>query len=649
METRRDPWRLVPPRWLLLGVLAVVTAAFLPTLGFGFVYDDHWTLLGNGFLRSPGDVPLLLSSEATARHVPDAFRPASVLFEMLAYQLLGQSSIGHHALSVLLHVAVTFAVAAWLDSLGAPLRLRIASALVFGLLAIHAEAVAVVSYREDLLAALFGLLAMIAATRGLDAQGRPRAAWLAAAAMLAALAAGSKLSAAPIPLLWLLAHRLAPWRPRRGPAWLGFAALALGVALVLAQNWALLGGISPYEEASGRVYAHRVGWSPVWAASIQIHLAYLQQLVFPRGLSPEYVDSGARWSDAATLCGLGAFALILVAAIASVRRRPIAALAILGALLLALPTSNLAPMPNMRADRFMYLPSVPVAIGFAAILLAAGDTLARRSSALVAGLVPLLAFVIVQGAMAQGAAAVFRSDTRLWEIAIRLAPGSARAHAIHGELLVNRLRSGDDPDGEPLLLLRARTHCALALRLDPLSDLPHMCQARLHAAQREWTEAHAAFTRGLERTGVRRDRALVALASTALDLPDLPWPARVDRALTHLERATREYPYTAEVFAIDGRIRHRLGQPEAARSSYRRASNLHPERWDVVLAGLELELDLGHSSAAQDAWTEAEKRLRDADPTLKSSVGRKLGDARRLFAPGTFDPSSAPSSSVPLE
>jgi tetratricopeptide (TPR) repeat protein len=556
-----------------------------------------------------------------------------VAFEVLAYQVLGQSSIGHHALSVLLHVAVTAAVALWLESLGAPVRLRISAALVFGLLAIHAEAIAVVSYREDLLAALFGLLAMIAATRGVEAEGRRRASWLGAATLAAAFAAGAKLSAAPIPLLWLLAHRLAPWRQQRLP-WLGFAALSLGVALVLAHNVALLGDLSPYEEASGRVHAHRVGWLPVWAASIQIHLAYLQQLAFPRGLSPEYIDFGARFTDGATLCGAGAFALLLGTAIGSARgrRRPLVALAILGSLLLALPTSNLAPMPNMRADRFMYLPSVPASVGLAAILLAAGDALARRFTALLAGLVPLLAFAVVQGAMAQGAATVYRSDTRLWEIATRLAPGSARAHAVYGELLVNRLRARETPD-EPQLLLRARTHCALAVRLDPRADLPHLCAARLAAAQRDWSAAHAAFERGLERTGVRRDRALIALASTALDLPDLPYPERVDRAFAHLERATREYPFVGEVFAVDGRIRHRLGRPDQARSSYRRARKLHPERWDVVLAGLELELDLGHSSAAWRPWAREQLEHPAADPVTTDAFRRRLEDARRLFDP----------------
>jgi hypothetical protein len=101
--------------------------------------------------------------------------------------------------------------------------------------------------------------------------------------------------------------------------------------------------------------------------------------------------------------------------------------------------------------------------------------------------------------------------------------------------------------------------------------------------------------------------------------------------LAHLERATRESPSTAEVFAIDGRIRHRLGQPEAARSSYRRASNLHPERWDVVLAGLELELDLGHSSAAWQPWARQRLQHPDADPVAADAFRRRLEDASRLF------------------
>ena len=57
----------------------------------------------------------------------------------------------------------------------------------------------------------------------------------------------------------------------------------------------------------------------------------------------------------------------------------IVALAILGTFALMLPTSNLFGMPNMRADRFMYLPSVAIVIGLAEGCIVIGRSLASRS------------------------------------------------------------------------------------------------------------------------------------------------------------------------------------------------------------------------------------------------------------------------------
>ncbi|MCA9707804.1 MAG: DUF1592 domain-containing protein [Myxococcales bacterium] len=151
---------------LLLGVLLLAGLTFLPTLTFDLVYDDHWTILANGFLREPGDLPLLLGPQAHARHVPDAFRPTLVAFDMASYQLLGVEPWRHHATSVLLHVGVVALVAAWLRGLRAPPALWGGAAALFGVMAIHAEAVAVVSFHEDLLAAGLGLAA--AAAQGFE-------------------------------------------------------------------------------------------------------------------------------------------------------------------------------------------------------------------------------------------------------------------------------------------------------------------------------------------------------------------------------------------------------------------------------------------------------------------------------------------------
>ena len=201
------------PRVVLLALLLLIALVLLPQLGFGLVYDDGWTLVANGFLRVPGELGVLFSPEAVARNIPDAVRPGLVLFDMLSYQLVGLDPRAHHALSIALHLGVCATLAAWLRRLGAPLALWASTLALFGLLAIHAEAIAVVSFHEDLLAALLAVLAALTAS---TAVRRARAWPLALVAALLSLGAcAMKQSAATIAPLWLLAEGLAPWQARR--------------------------------------------------------------------------------------------------------------------------------------------------------------------------------------------------------------------------------------------------------------------------------------------------------------------------------------------------------------------------------------------------------------------------------------------------
>jgi tetratricopeptide (TPR) repeat protein len=617
------------PAVVLVALLLLVALVLLPQLGFGLVYDDGWTLVTNGFLRSPEDLGLLLTPEAVARNVPDAFRPGLVLFDALSYRLLGLDARWHHALSIALHLGVCAAAAAWLRRLGAPLALWAGTVAVFGLLAIHAEAIAVVSFREDLLAALLALLACDAASAAVR---RPRPAGLAALAGLALLAAcACKQSAAAAPLLWLLAEGLAPWQPRR--PWrrlaLGAGALLLGAAAMAAHTTWLFGHPSPYAPDDPRLYATRVGLSPVLAMSTQIHLGYLQQMLVPFGLSPEYVDAGAAWTDPATLLAAAALLGLLAAAAAAARRRPLLALAVLGAFALALPTSNLAAMPNMRADRFMYLPSLPVCLGLAALLLAAGRRLRRPALTFA----PLAAFAVVQGAVLAGASFTYRSNTQLWTVARQKAPGSARAQAVAGELLLGALAGAPSRERRELLLARAEAHCISAERLDPVYELPQLCFARLASARQDWPEAHRRFAAALAVSRDRNARILAGLAQVSLDLPDLEEDDRRRRSLQALERGLSEYPYSPELHDVAGQIFHRLGDPVAASRHYQRALKLAPERGEPLLGLTALCLDLGLPVLARHLVAAHTPSWLAADPVDRTALIARHRDALRLYAP----------------
>lgn len=635
------PWPIAPGL-ALAGVLAVVALVFAQTLGFRFVYDDGWTLVSNGFLRVP-DLGVLLGPKAVARNVPDAFRPVQVLSDIVLYREFGLNAPLFHAVSLGLHLTVCLLVERWLRGLGAPILLRLATVALFGVSAVHAESVAVVSFREDLLAAALGLSALLAADRIVQAHTLAgRAAWGGGAASLMLLACGAKMSAAPLPVLWWLGRGLSPWReptPLRQRIPGGFA-LALGVAIAIAHRLWLHGGLDPGAAGDPAVLAYRVGLGPVLAQSLQIHLTYLQQMVVPWGLSPEVVDRGASFSDLPTvLAGAGLAGLLaLGVAGAARRRRPLVALAILGAFALALPTSNLFPLRNMAAARYLYLSSVPVYLGLAAVCLHSGLALARwdRRASPVLRFVPIAALVVIHGAMALTTARTYRAEGPLWASALARAPGSSRAHAVTGLLELSRLRRAHRVT-DPGLLPRIRGRCQNAIRLDPQDPLAHLCRARLAAFERRWDDAYREFGRALALRGVPPDRLEAGLAQVGLDLGRRPLangsgttdPVR--EATMRIARALREYPYSADLHAVAAQIHHRLGNPARAKALYQRARILRPERWELAAWGLELAMDLGDTPAAEVAWRRDEPLLRAAESPIRRALATRFSDANRLF------------------
>lgn len=624
------------PRFAHLGVLALILVVHLPLLGFGLVYDDGWTLRSNGFLR-PGvfELGLLASPEAMARHVPDAFRPTLVVFDMLSYRALDLDPMAHHALSIALHLGVCALLLRLLARLGAARPLQLAAVALFGVMAIHAEVVAVVSFREDLLAAALGLAALLAGLRACSSERwTGTLAWAGAGAGLLALACGAKLSAAPLPALLVLLAWLQPTPAcavlRERPARLALVlfALALGIALALAQNVLVAGPEGPYGDANPRIYATRVGLAPVLAASAQIHVAYLAQLVVPLGLSPEYVDFAATWTDPRTLASLLVLIALTGAALQLRRRVPLLALAWLGWLALALPTSNLLGMPNMRADRFMYLPSLTIALLLAAAALALGRRLARTPGDPVLVL-PLALLIFVQGSFGVAAARVYVSNTTLWRAAVKRAPESARAQSMLG---LDRLLAGRRPDRaiDPEVAGLVREQCEHARELDPLDELPHLCLAELALAEQDWQTAHDHFVAASELAFDRKDRPLAAAAQLALELPGDEGPARARELLS---RGLSAYPYSADLVGAAARIEHRLGNPEQALLLYRRARTLRPDRWETAAWGVELALDLGETAAAHHTWWVEQDLLAGADAGTRDTLRRRLADARRPAIP----------------
>jgi hypothetical protein len=438
LRTQRDA--------LLVALGGVI--AFLPVLGFGFVYDDGWTIVDNRWLERPlGELlGLLASGDALAQGIPDATRPVMVLGMAIDRKLFGLSPAGFHLHSLLVYGACSGLAALLAFVLTRRRSVALFAGVFFALAPLHAEPVASINYREDLyaslgvLGALVGLLgggyAVRRAKRGRKRAGRaaasgylrsdPDSAWQAVVIGAAfAFALFAKESAVVLLPLLALVFWLAPFTRRvfreRVRA---LAALAAGLLLWASFRVPLLlrGDDIPLAPARG---AAQMLWR-----TARFEVQAVRHALFPWSWSPDPF----RQADASALWGLGLM-LIVVAVVLLARRRWLrgAALGIALALVAPLASSPLARPINEYADRYFVLAVLGGGLFWGTL---AVQLLRKLRSRTPAGSVFAIAcryqhalFVVCLPLMLPTlrATAIWRDERSLWTAALERNPASARA------------------------------------------------------------------------------------------------------------------------------------------------------------------------------------------------------------------------------
>jgi len=474
---------------LLVAGLAVV--AFSPALTFGWVYDDAWTIVENEWLgRSlPELFGLLASGEALAKHVPDATRPAMVLSLWLDRRLFGLSPVGHHLTSLAIYGATAFLATRLAFRLSGRTAVAAVAGAFFALAPLHAEPVAAVNYREDLLSAFGVLLAwLFVVDRGRD-DGPARALGAGAGLALALFAKESSVVFVPlVAATVLLVPRLGPVVLRRKRT-----LLALGVAFAI---WALW-RVPLFMQGDDIPVAPARGAFQMLLRSARYEVQAVRHGVLPFSWSPDYF----RQPDA------GAGALVTLAVIVwgiwilkSARGTATPALAGAVALLAPLGSSPLVGPSNEFADRYFLLGVLGGGLlwgFFVDRLVTTRGFRVPRASALVV--------CLPMAVPAWFATRIWRDERSLWTAAVERSPGSPRAHA--GLSRVERA-SGD--------LRAAERAVDRALTLDPRYAPALMVRIynELHEGKVDDARRHLAELPGLgagDARGLKRARRCASL------------------------------------------------------------------------------------------------------------------------------------------
>jgi protein O-mannosyl-transferase len=370
---------------LALGAaLALLTlAAWLPALGNGFVnLDDPYYVTAQPHVL-PGITRAGLAWAATAK-VASNWHPLTMLSHMLDCQLFGLDPAGHHATSLLLHLANVLLLFEVLRRMTGAAGRSAAVAALFAVHPTHVESVAWVAERKDVLSALFWILAMGAWARYAR---RPSSGRYLLVALLMILGLMAKPMVVTLPFALLL---LDVWP--LGRLHLGWKRLAIEKLPLLALSAASSLITLRYQQTS-LAPLDVVPWSLRAANALVSYVAYLGKLFLPRDLAVFYpiplAIPGWRAAGAALL-------LVALTALAvwRARREPWLLTGWLWFLGTLVPVIGLVQVGRQAmADRYTYIPSIGL---FLAVVWSVAELArARRAVLATAAVVVILALAAI--------------------------------------------------------------------------------------------------------------------------------------------------------------------------------------------------------------------------------------------------------------
>ncbi|MBI5427158.1 MAG: tetratricopeptide repeat protein [Nitrospinae bacterium] len=333
------------------GLTLLVFLVYGHTVFFGFLVntDDQAYIFRNPYLR---DLSLENLLAIFTRVHFDSYLPATLTSYSADYTFWKYDPFGYHLTQVVLHAANSFLALAVLLLAGVSLPAALGTAAIYAVHPVHAESVAWISERKNLLSGFFIFLSLIFYL--LHARGRsPKPANLTVSFFAFVMALLSKPVAAVLPPALILLDlcvlkrgvRLMEKAPYFG------AALLAGAGVVYTQSG--IGAIKEYaggSPATALLFMARVYWDYFWS------------LIFPFSLSPHYYYPRSVLWEWQSWMAYAAVPWAGVLAATRFRARPRFAFAAGWFFLWLLPVSNIVPLATLRQDRYLYLPSLAVVL-----------------------------------------------------------------------------------------------------------------------------------------------------------------------------------------------------------------------------------------------------------------------------------------------
>ncbi len=612
------PSRYTPAELLVaVGIALVAVALYWPIRHHAFVsYDDVVYIVENPQLRAPLDWARVWQAFSTPYE--SNWIPLTWLSLHLDRVLYGLNPAGHHLTNVALHAASCAVLFLALTRITAARGPSAFVALVFAVHPLHVESVAWASERKDTLSGLFWMLSMLAYAHYLQAPQAPqspqanrataRRGWYATLLVFFTMGLLSKPMVVTLPLVLLLldywpAHRLRTdgvlGLPERAALRRAIVEKLPLIALAAAASAITL---AVQRESGAMSHGDLLPLAVRITTALDSYRWYAVASFWPTDLAvfyPHLLTVPGQWWMGALLA-----AAALGVALRFATSQPHLLVGLLWFAVTLTPVIGLIQAGmQARADRYMYLPLIGVAI-------MVGWTRMPRGLQAGSGILAIVLLSLVTRSQLS-----HWSDSRaLFDRAIAVTEQNFLAE---NGLAVELMESGE--------FEAAESHVREAIRIKPSWPDPRVTLGDLYATRNQ-PEAAVEHYEAALRLAPNHPRAHANLGAVLIDL------GRGADAIAHLRRAQREQRNVgfAHLHGLLGQALAQTGALDDAVSEYERALSARPD-WAEAAA------NLGFLLIRMNQPLRAHARLTDARRNGLASIEVELGLGQTNAALGRVD------------
>ena len=480
---------LLRHQWEVLVLVLLPLVLYLSSVNFGFALDDKVVIEENHFVQEGvNGIGKILSFESAAGYIGEQqsgvagsrYRPLSLVSFAIEYELYGLKPALSHLINVLLYLVTCLVLFRFFSVLTGGenekpwyFRLPFVATLFFALHPLHSEAVANIKGRDEILALLFSLAALLLTFRYIRSRNLMSLALSGLIFFLALLAKENSITFLAVAPLTIFVFTKVKIRTLA----IAMVPLAASTAIYLLMRYQvvgylLLGGGEEVTELMNNPFAE-ASTGEKFGTIFYTWGLYLKLLIFPHPLTHDYYPYQiplVGFADLRAVIPLALYLAMLVFAVSNFRRGNIASWSILFFVATFSIASNLFfSIGTFMNERFMYMPSVGFCLALAWILtrkmpawLGARPFLSR---AVPVGITAV--FVLGFGLKTFARVPDWEDDNSLNRAGVSVSTGSARSNCFMGYSLYRASLEEQDDARKQEILDEAAFYLDRSLKIYP--------------------------------------------------------------------------------------------------------------------------------------------------------------------------------------